>query len=115
MDLGTVKQKLKSYGSDHQAFATDVRLVWTNCQAYNEDSAEVTQWAQTLSDLFDGLYTDAFGSTGEAPPTKAKKSSGGKKSKDEPSLMTKKEIQKRCVNMITKITTMSSRGPSWSL
>jgi hypothetical protein len=70
MDLGTVKQKLKSYGESHQDFASDVRLVWSNCQAYNGDEAEISQWAQTLSDLFEGLYGSEFGNAtgGEAPP-----------------------------------------------
>jgi hypothetical protein len=74
MDLGTVKQKLKSYGDKHQDFASDVRLVWSNCQAYNEDTLnEDSEWAQigrTMAEFFEGLYGSEFGNAtgGEAPP-----------------------------------------------
>jgi len=40
MDLGTVKERLQKgeYENAHQV-ASDVRLVWTNCIAYNQVSA----------------------------------------------------------------------------
>ena len=109
MDLGTIKKKLKSYGTAHDQFASDVRLVWSNCKAFNEDESEFTSMADTLSELFEKWYTEDFSD----PPPKAtqkagkKKSTGGtaKKSKSEAasSQFTKKEIQKRCTNILTKL------------
>lgn len=42
MDLGTIKERLEKgeYENAHEV-ASDVRLVWTNCIAYNQVSALV--------------------------------------------------------------------------
>lgn len=49
MDLGTVRDKLKKneYEDVYQA-ADDVRLVWSNCMAYNADGSDFFLLAQSL-------------------------------------------------------------------
>jgi len=40
MDLSTVKKKLKSDKyPDIEAFAEDLRLIWSNCKSYNQDGS----------------------------------------------------------------------------
>jgi hypothetical protein len=44
MDLGCVARWVQSrshYGVDHQKFARDVNLVWSNCMAYNMEGSEI--------------------------------------------------------------------------
>mmetsp|Transcript_13569 Transcript_13569/g.19940 ORF Transcript_13569/g.19940 Transcript_13569/m.19940 type:complete len:199 (-) Transcript_13569:198-794(-) len=57
MDLGTVKNKLKT-GRYHslQDCADDVRLVWKNCMKYNKEDSEIYQVAERLSKKFEDLY-----------------------------------------------------------
>lgn len=57
MDLGTVNTKLSNgeYRSPVE-FAKDVRLVWKNCQTYNQDGSEF----YTLSQDFQRQFEDAF-------------------------------------------------------
>ena len=60
MDLGKIKKKLASRGSSSgnsynslYEVADDVRLVWSNCMAYNADGSDFYILAQTLSDKFE--------------------------------------------------------------
>ena len=57
MDLGTIKSKMDSrdYNS-HQEFATDVRLVFTNCYKYNPPDHDVVAMARKLQDVFEMKY-----------------------------------------------------------
>ena len=57
MDLGTIKNKMDSreYNS-HQDFATDVRLVFTNCYKYNPPDHDVVAMARKLQDVFEMKY-----------------------------------------------------------
>ena len=54
MDLGTIKNKMdaREYNS-HQEFATDVRLVFTNCYKYNPPDHDVVAMARKLQDVFE--------------------------------------------------------------
>ena len=57
MDLGTIKNKMdaREYNS-HQEFATDVRLVFTNCYKYNPPDHDVVAMARKLQDVFEMKY-----------------------------------------------------------
>lgn len=57
MDLGTVKQKMdnREYRSAN-AFASDVRLIFTNCFTYNPPDHEVVAMARQLCSLFEMRY-----------------------------------------------------------
>lgn len=60
MDLGTVATRLSSGyysgpGAHHQ-FAEDVRLVWKNCQIFNEENSQIWRCAGKLSRNFESLY-----------------------------------------------------------
>ncbi|XP_023215868.1 bromodomain-containing protein 3-like isoform X2 [Centruroides sculpturatus] len=57
MDLGTVKEKMdnREYNS-HYDFATDVRLIFTNCYKYNPADHEVVAMARKLQDVFEMRY-----------------------------------------------------------
>mmetsp|Transcript_3179 Transcript_3179/g.4077 ORF Transcript_3179/g.4077 Transcript_3179/m.4077 type:complete len:205 (+) Transcript_3179:252-866(+) len=58
MDLGTVRSKLKA-GSYHdvQECAEDIRLIWKNCMAYNEDGSEVYLMAERMGQNFEELFS----------------------------------------------------------
>ncbi|KAJ0068150.1 hypothetical protein NL108_017128, partial [Boleophthalmus pectinirostris] len=54
MDLSTVRKKMdKSEYSDPQSFATDVRLMFSNCYKYNPPDHEVVAMARKLQDVFE--------------------------------------------------------------
>ena len=57
MDLSTVKSKLEAgrYGRPSE-FAKDMRLIWKNCQIYNQDGSEF----HTLSLEFSRRFEEAF-------------------------------------------------------
>lgn len=54
MDLGTVKQKMdnREYRTA-QEFASDVRLIFTNCYKYNPSDHDVVAMARKLQDVFE--------------------------------------------------------------
>ncbi|XP_078141155.1 bromodomain-containing protein 3b isoform X2 [Centroberyx gerrardi] len=54
MDLSTVRKKMdnREY-SDPQSFATDVRLMFSNCYKYNPPDHEVVAMARKLQDVFE--------------------------------------------------------------
>ncbi|XP_071564475.1 homeotic protein female sterile isoform X3 [Temnothorax nylanderi] len=57
MDLGTVKTKMdnRQYKTAHE-FATDVRLIFTNCYKYNPPDHDVVSMARKLQDIFEMRY-----------------------------------------------------------
>ncbi|KAK0172111.1 hypothetical protein PV328_005476 [Microctonus aethiopoides] len=57
MDLGTVKVKMgnREYKTAHE-FATDVRLIFTNCYKYNPPDHDVVTMARKLQDVFEMRY-----------------------------------------------------------
>ena len=65
MDLSTVEKNLKggSYeGVEGTAlFATHMRLIWSNCNAYNDPKSEIATWSSKLGVAFEGLYKEAWG------------------------------------------------------
>lgn len=62
MDLGTVRLKLQeSKYKDFGAFAADVKLVFTNCQLYNEDSETwIRECCDHLQEMFERLERQYF-------------------------------------------------------
>lgn len=57
MDLGTVKQKMDNHEyKTPDEFASDVRLVFTNCYKYNPPDHEVVAMARKLQDVFEMRY-----------------------------------------------------------
>ncbi|KAG7280605.1 hypothetical protein CRUP_002067 [Coryphaenoides rupestris] len=58
MDLGSVKKKMdeRKY-RDTQAFAADVRLIFSNCYKYNPPDHEVVAMARKLQDVFELRFT----------------------------------------------------------
>jgi hypothetical protein len=61
MDLGTVKEKLKSkqYRTLFQV-GDDVRLVWTNCMTYNQDGSDFYKLADLLHRKWDEKYAEVL-------------------------------------------------------
>ena len=57
MDLSAVRRKLYNY-EHHKAFASDVRLVWTNCLAFNDPNSYLGRCALCLSQFFEELYEE---------------------------------------------------------
>ena len=59
MDLGTVKAKLneRRYRGPED-FASDVRLVFTNCYTYNPPEHDVVGMARKLQDVFEMRYAN---------------------------------------------------------
>ena len=57
MDLGTMKNKMdnREYSS-HLDFASDMRLIFTNCYKYNPPDHEVVAMARKLQDAFEMKY-----------------------------------------------------------
>ncbi|KAK2574996.1 hypothetical protein KPH14_008751 [Odynerus spinipes] len=57
MDLGTVKTKMDSREyKTAQEFASDVRLIFTNCYKYNPPDHDVVAMARKLQDVFEMRY-----------------------------------------------------------
>ncbi|KAM8871727.1 bromodomain-containing protein 3-like [Synchiropus picturatus] len=57
MDLSTVKKKIsRGEYQDSQAFATDVRLIFSNCYKYNPPSHEVVSMAKRLQGVFERKF-----------------------------------------------------------
>uniref|UniRef100_H3CKK7 Bromodomain containing 3b n=1 Tax=Tetraodon nigroviridis TaxID=99883 RepID=H3CKK7_TETNG len=54
MDLSTIRKKMdKGEYSEPQSFATDVRLMFSNCYKYNPPDHEVVAMARKLQDVFE--------------------------------------------------------------
>ncbi|EDO44814.1 predicted protein, partial [Nematostella vectensis] len=59
MDFHTMKIKLRDYQySSPQEFAQDSRLVFANCEEFNEDDSEVGQAGKRLSKFFESRWSD---------------------------------------------------------
>lgn len=57
MDLKTVRMKLdKNEYTTPQEFATDIRLIFTNCYKYNPPDHDVVKMARKLQDVFEYKY-----------------------------------------------------------
>eukprot|EP00761_Pharyngomonas_kirbyi_P008608 gb/GECH01008620.1/.p1 GENE.gb/GECH01008620.1/~~gb/GECH01008620.1/.p1 ORF type:complete len:649 (+),score=206.66 gb/GECH01008620.1/:1-1947(+) len=96
MDLGTIGKKLD--GSEYEnieQFASDVRLVWNNCIAYNPPKSDVVAMAKTLQDIFEKRYKEVLeGKTQQQEPeTSPKKPTRRKKAPEPAKPMTIEEKQ----------------------
>lgn len=73
MDISTVEKNLQKglyEGDDFPQFATDMRLIWANCVAYNDPVSEIARWAEKLGEQFEVLFkaaADAVPSTPALP------------------------------------------------
>ena len=57
MDLGTVTSRLEDgYYKDVNAFAHDMRLIWSNCMKYNRPDSDLYMTAAQLSKLFEKKF-----------------------------------------------------------
>jgi len=57
MDLGTVKRKLeRNMYKSHKECAEDIRLIWHNCQLYNEQGSDFWHLSKTFSKKFEDRY-----------------------------------------------------------
>lgn len=59
MDLGTITDRAVSgtyYGTDHQKFAADVNLVWSNCTTYNLEGSDICLLAERYYLLLSCLF-----------------------------------------------------------
>lgn len=50
MDLGTVRDKLKSYKS-YSEFFEDVSRIWTNCKLYNQEGSLIYKQAVKMEKI----------------------------------------------------------------
>ncbi|XP_063791993.1 bromodomain-containing protein 3 isoform X3 [Pseudophryne corroboree] len=68
MDLSTVKKKMdgRDY-PDAQAFAADIRLMFSNCYKYNPPDHEVVAMARKLQDVFEMRFAKMPDEPPEAP------------------------------------------------
>nr|DBA13720.1 TPA: hypothetical protein GDO54_017064 [Pyxicephalus adspersus] len=68
MDLSTVKKKMdaREY-QDPQAFAADIRLMFSNCYKYNPPDHEVVAMARKLQDVFEMRFAKMPDEPVEAP------------------------------------------------
>eukprot|EP00096_Caligus_rogercresseyi_P003261 TRINITY_DN159_c1_g1_i1.p1 TRINITY_DN159_c1_g1~~TRINITY_DN159_c1_g1_i1.p1 ORF type:complete len:644 (-),score=320.63 TRINITY_DN159_c1_g1_i1:1469-3400(-) len=86
MDLGTIKTKMdnRAYNSSHE-FASDVRLIFTNCYKYNPPEHEVVAMARKLQDVFEMKFSKIPDDSGSHPSgvPDGKAESDGDDSEDE--------------------------------
>jgi hypothetical protein len=55
MDFSAVRRKIYTYDS-HYSYASDIRLIWSNCLAFNDAGTYLARSALTLSEMFETLY-----------------------------------------------------------
>ncbi|XP_077335262.1 bromodomain-containing protein 3 isoform X3 [Lithobates pipiens] len=68
MDLSTVKKKMDARDyQDAQAFAADIRLMFSNCYKYNPPDHEVVAMARKLQDVFEMRFAKMPDEPVEAP------------------------------------------------
>lgn len=101
MDLGKIKKKLAARGTSTNSYnslyevADDVRLVWSNCMAYNADGSDFYILAQTLSDKFEKGFSKLLQDHALSPPNSNNASSaGGGLSQNDVSLDDKRSFAK---------------------
>jgi hypothetical protein len=59
MDLGTVKKNMEEGKYETvEEVARDIRQVWTNCMAYNQDGSEYYHLADIFAAKFETVYAD---------------------------------------------------------
>jgi Bromodomain/Bromodomain extra-terminal - transcription regulation len=91
MDLGKIKKKLASKGfKTLYEVADDIRLVWSNCMAYNADGSDFYILAQTLSEKFEKFFAKILQDHSLVAPA----SSGASSSHNEVSLEDKRSFAK---------------------
>lgn len=57
MDLGTVKRKLeRGMYKSFEDCAADIRLIWSNCQLYNEEGSDFFHLSKMFSKKFEDRY-----------------------------------------------------------
>ncbi|CAF0727334.1 unnamed protein product [Didymodactylos carnosus] len=62
MDFQTMKMKMKTNQYENKDdFVMDIRLIFDNCELYNEDDSPVCQAAHLLRDYFETTWTKQFG------------------------------------------------------
>ncbi|CAB9525499.1 Bromodomain testis-specific protein [Seminavis robusta] len=98
MDLGTVKRKLErnQYFSATEC-ANDIRLIWSNCMAYNADQSDFWLLAKSFQRRFEDRYRkirqemdcgadlkDGDESVPDAPPSSTSKSGSSAKDRSAP-------------------------------
>ncbi|XP_041914257.1 bromodomain-containing protein 3a isoform X9 [Alosa sapidissima] len=78
MDLSTVKKKMdgREY-TDAQAFAADVRLMFSNCYKYNPPDHEVVDMARKLQDVFEMRFAKMPDETAALSPGGGGGAAGG--------------------------------------
>nr|KAF6336188.1 bromodomain adjacent to zinc finger domain 2B [Myotis myotis] len=61
MDFSTIREKLSSgqYPSP-EYFALDVRLVFDNCETFNEDDSDIGRAGHSMRKYFEKKWTDTF-------------------------------------------------------
>jgi hypothetical protein len=73
MDLATVERKVARNNIYPMSdFATDMRLIWANCQKYNEDESDFYNLAGTFEKLFEQHFQDAQWAAKPAADTSAR-------------------------------------------
>mmetsp|Transcript_26389 Transcript_26389/g.63656 ORF Transcript_26389/g.63656 Transcript_26389/m.63656 type:complete len:581 (-) Transcript_26389:277-2019(-) len=130
MDLGTVKENLTNGLYDTpEAFASDVRLVWSNAIKYNGEHSDVASIARELSGLFEDRLRKVKGHgqkssqkflkktplPREKSGSKKKKSKSKKKDAGDPYSEELKNLQKQMDGLrkqISKYSSSSSGTPA---
>ncbi|KAL3276448.1 hypothetical protein HHI36_011829 [Cryptolaemus montrouzieri] len=85
MDLGTVKQKMdnREYRTA-QEFASDVRLIFTNCYKYNPEDHDVVAMARVLQEVFETKFAkipdEPLNRIGVLPKSESSSSGSGSES-----------------------------------
>jgi len=65
MDLATIKKKLENGDYKSRAdFGDDVRLIFANCEVFNEDDSPVGKAGHAMRSLFDARWLEIMGSGG---------------------------------------------------
>ncbi|XP_069472462.1 bromodomain adjacent to zinc finger domain protein 2B isoform X4 [Ambystoma mexicanum] len=61
MDFSTIREKLSSgQYSNLQAFALDIRLVFNNCETFNEDDSDIGRAGHNMRIYFENKWTEMF-------------------------------------------------------
>ncbi|KAM5268243.1 bromodomain adjacent to zinc finger domain protein 2B isoform 22-T33 [Hipposideros larvatus] len=61
MDFSTIREKLSSgQYPDLESFALDVRLVFDNCETFNEDDSDIGRAGHSMRKYFEKKWTDTF-------------------------------------------------------
>ncbi|XP_057361511.1 bromodomain adjacent to zinc finger domain protein 2B isoform X19 [Manis pentadactyla] len=61
MDFSTIREKLSSgQYPNPEAFALDVRLVFDNCETFNEDDSDIGRAGHSMRKYFEKKWTDTF-------------------------------------------------------